>query len=486
MDGSRHSSRAARKKRACAIISPAWRLIFASTALKRRCHRSTDTSPVSKIGYSLYPLNWFRLGLIDKYTLHFIGISSALAGLWWGILSVAAFVLKKTMGASNLEVTIFTMLMPVTSIVAIFATEWMRGRDKRAFIFWSGLIGRLPLAAMLFISQSAPFLVLSALAFLSGAVITPAMNSLLQTNLTRSLLGKMYAVLGVIITIAVIAATVFAGYALERDPNAYHWLFAAGGVLGFLSSTALARARFRRSAFLGKRTLYLRHRPLKDVLHDSIVVPLRNNWAILRKNRPFALFERNFMIYGLAFMILLPVVPIFLVERLNIEYAQVGIALGIFSQVGTLVLLPVFGYIYDRLHPVSFSRWVFVILGFFPLTLLFSLPLSALTGTDPIFWVFIAYLIFGFGMAGVQIVWMLAAIFFARAEDSAPYSGIHVTLVGVRGLIGPLAGYTINEIWGACVVFIVGAVLFWIATILMWKLCLDIRSGRVAEMSAQS
>ncbi len=398
-------------------------------------------------------------------------------------MSVAAFVLKKTMGASNLEITIFTMLMPVTSIVAIFATEWMRGRDKRGFIFWSGLIGRLPLAAMLFISQSAPFLVLSALAFLSGAIITPAMNSLLQTNLTRNLLGKMYSVLGVIITIAIIGATVFAGYALEHDPNAYHWLFAVGGVLGFLSSTAIARVKYRRSPFLGKRTLYLRHRPLKDVLYDSIVVPLRNNWAILRENRPFALFERNFMLYGLAFMMLLPIVPIFLVERLSIEYSQVGVALGIFSQVGTLVLLPLFGYIYDRLHPVSFSRWVFLILGFYPLTLLFCVPLAGATGTDPIVWAFAAYLIFGFGMSGIHIVWMLAAIYFARAEDSAPYSGIHVTLVGVRGLVGPPAGYAINELWGAHVVFIIGAALFWLATALMWKLYADLRAGRVAELA---
>jgi len=397
------------------------------------------------------------------------------------LLSVAAFVLKKTMGASNFEVTLLTMLMPVTSIVAIFATEWMRGRDKRAFIFWAGLVGRLPLAAMLFISQSAPFLILYALASLSGAVITPAMNSLLQTNLTRGLLGKMYAILGVVITVAVIAATLFAGYALHNNANAYHWLFAAAGILGFISSTALARAKPRRSPFLGQRTLFLRRTPFRKVLHDSVIVPLRNNWAILRENRPFMLFERNFMLYGLAFMILLPIVPIFLVERLAIQYDQVGIALGIFSQAGTLVLLPIFGAIYDRLHPVSFSRWVFFILGFFPLTLLFCIPLSSLTGGDPVVWAFIAYLIFGFGMAGVHIVWMLAAIFFARTEDSAPYSGIHVTLVGVRGLIGPLAGYVINEIWGAYVVFIIGTALFWLATLLMWKLCRDLNSGRVQE-----
>jgi len=191
------------------------------------------------------------------------------------------------------------------------------------------------------------------------------------------------------------------------------------------------------------------------------------------------------MLYGLAFMILLPIVPIFLVERLSIEYHQVGVALGIFSQVGTLVLLPVFGYIYDRLHPVSFARWAFLILGCFPLTLLFCVPLAMATGTDPIVWAFIAYLIYGFGMAGVHIVWMLAAIFFARNEDSAPYSGIHVTLVGVRGLIGPLAGYVINEIWGAHVVFIVCTVLFWIATALMWKLFADIRAGRVTELAPQ-
>jgi MFS family permease len=401
-------------------------------------------------------------------------------GLW----TIAAIVLQKSLNGSNFEVTIFSMIGPITALFAIFAAEWMRGRDKRRFIFWSGLFGRLPMVLMLFISDSTIFILLAFLSFICGSVLTPAVNSLLQTNLTRRTLGRMYGWLTVLTTVTLIIATVASGYILQWDPNSYHWLFGLSAVLGIASSTVIAQIRPRRTAFVSERTLYLRHVPFMQVLRTSFIVPLRSNASIMLRNKGFAIFERNFFLYGLAFMVLLPVVPIFLVERLNIAYDQAGMALGLFSQIGILVMTPIFAIIYDRLHPVSFSRWVFLLLGFYPLTLLASGALSSATGTSPIIWAYIAYLIFGFGMAGLSLVWMLGSIHFAGRGDATPYSGIHTTLVGLRGMVGPLIGYFVNLYFGPEAVFVLGAALFWLASLLMWKLYRDIHAGRVAEVEA--
>ncbi len=436
--------------------------------------------------YRLYPLNWMQLGLIDKYTLHYFSIGSILGGLSGGLWTIAAIVLQKSLGGSNFEVTIFSMIGPITALFAIFAAEWMRGRDKRKFIFWSGLFGRLPMVLMLFISDSAVFIFLAFLSFICGSVLTPATNSLLQTNLTRKSLGKMYGWLTVLGTVTVIVATVLSGYLLQWDPNSYHWLFAISALLGIASSTVVAKIRPRRTAFHRGRTLYLHHVPFMQVLRTSVIVPLRSNAEIMLRNKGFALFERNFFLYGLAFMVLLPVVPIFLVERLDIAYDQAGMALGLFSQVGVVVMTPIFAIVYDRLHPVSFSRWIFLLLGFYPLVLLASGALSAATGTHPILWVYIAYLIFGFGMSGLSLLWMLCSIHFAGDEDATPYSGIHTTLVGLRGMVGPLLGYFLNKFLGPESVFILGALLFWLAALLMWKLYGDIRAGRVSGPSGEN
>ena len=439
------------------------------------------------LAYRLYPLNWFRLGLIDKYTLHYFSLGSILGGLSGGLWAISAIVLKKTLEGNNFEVTIFSMIGPVTALLAIFAAEWMRGRDKRKFILWSGLLGRLPMLAMFFISSSGIFIFLAFLSTICGSVLTPATNSLLQTNLTRNTLGKMYGWLTVLSTATLMISTVASGYIMNAYPDSYHWLFVASALLGIASSSVTAKIRPRTTSYQGERTLHARHIPLLKVLRTSFLVPLRSNAEIMVRNRGFALFERNFFLYGMAFMVLLPIVPIFLVERLNISYDEAGMALGLFSEIGLLIMTPIFAVIYDRLHPVSFSRWIFLLLGFYPLTLLASGYLSRATNTPPIYWAYIAYLIFGFGMAGLSLVWMLGSIHFAGSDDATPYSGIHMALVGLRGMIGPMIGYLIYSYlgprYGAEAVFILGAALFWLASFLMWKLYRDIRSSKIPDPS---
>jgi len=397
-------------------------------------------------------------------------------------MGLSSFVILKSLQGTSLHVAIFQTLGMATSLAAIFYSEWMLGRDKRPFIFWFGLVSRLCLLAMLGVFTAVPFLILAGVYFVTSAAITPAIHSIFQTNLAHRHLGRLYSVYNAISGLFVMAGTYSAGLILNWNPRSYHWVFAVAGILGFLGTWVASRVSVRRGKFGSAKTLHLRSEKLKRMLTRSIIVPLVDHWRVLRQNPAFAVFERNFFIYGLAFMVLTVVVPVYLVEVLDISYAQAGLAQGLWFELALIGMAPVFGYFYDRSNPASFCRWVFLLLVFYPLTLLVAKPAAGLLHASPMLFVYIAYLFFGAGMSGLSVVWGLASIYFAESQDVAPYMGIHLTLVGLRGAVGPAAGYVLELLFGPTPVFALATALFLIAFALMWKLEADLKSRRlVAE-----
>jgi len=387
-----------------------------------------------------------------------------------GAFGLGSYVLLKSLSGTSAHVTILQIMGPVGSVLAIFFTEWMAGRDKRRFIFWLGFLGRFILVLMLVVNSPVSFLLVSALIFIFSPGITPAINAILQANISRPILGKLYSYNIAIASTAVMLSTFISGQILNAQPSNFRWLFAIAGVISFSGFYILSRIHIRGGMpNPEEKTLRLRHQRLKEVLYKSLWVPLRHSITVLRENPSFAIFERNFFLYGLAFMILMVVVPVFLVEELDISYSQVGIAGSIF-QLATIIALPLFGQFYDKINPAGFCKWVFLILVFYPLGLMLTIPLARATGISPIVWVYLASAIFGAGMGGLSLVWSLASIYFAESRDSAPFMGAHVTLVGVRGAIGPVVGFTIHKFFGPYPAFLLALSLFLTAFILMAKL----------------
>jgi len=82
--------------------------------------------------------------------------------------------------------------------------------------------------------------------------------------------------------------------------------------------------------------------------------------------------------------------------------------------------------------------------------------------------VFIAYLIYSFGMAGVNITWNIGSIFFAGKEDSSMYQSIHVSATGIRGLTAPLLGLLVYRTLGIRFVFFISFTFIFIGGIMSY------------------
>jgi len=189
---------------------------------------------------------------------------------------------------------------------------------------------------------------------------------------------------------------------------------------------------------------------------------MRSLWRIFRNDREFAWFETYFFLYGVAFLMLLPVIPYFATDVLHLDYEQYAFAKGVIGQLGVLLLSPFMGIRLSRLHPFRFTGIVSIILAFYPLSLAFSewIPASGQ------FFFYLAYFIFAIGMAGVRISWSISSMHFAPPGQEATYQGLHITLTALRACFAPILGTVLLHYFGYTEAFLVSACTFAIAGVL--------------------
>ena len=216
--------------------------------------------------------------------------------------------------------------------------------------------------------------------------------------------------------------------------------------------------------------------------HRIIIGPLRDVVRLLRQRPDFLRFEAAFMIYGVAFMMLMPVVPLYLVDDLRLSYATIGLARGTVCQLFMIIAIFIFGRWFDRSTPHRMAVSIFLLLAFYPLALLAALPLAG-TWRDAA--IYMAFAVFGVAMSGITVLWSLSSLRFSGGEDAGVYQSVHVAATGLRGMTAPLLGYMVMIHFGKPTAFIISSVL-WVtasaAMVLMRKI--DIRRGQNRSLRA--
>jgi MFS family permease len=409
------------------------------------------------------PLRLLRPGLLDGVSLHFFSVSAALQAVLSGAMTVSSVVLKKSLHAGDLQMGWFMALGGISLLIGIFASEFIVGRDKRPFIWRVGLIGRcLCLGFTLAVSPWAFILLSGAFSMLNNALI-PATTALWQANISRVNRNALWGMTLTINTLISMIAAWLTGVLLDRDPFAYRWIFPLAGVLALAGIWVLARAPLR-GAYR-----YMHATPPPRTPHSVFVKPVLGFLELLRGDRDFARFENFFFMYGVAFMILAPVVPSFMVDVAGMRFEQTQFAGGVLFQLGGLLLPSLWGRLMDRTGPYKLCGIIFSILALYPLLLL-AAPASHGIGIPLVMVVYLAHAVFGAGMAGLNVAWNLAPISFAGKADSGMYTGAHVTLTGIRAMLAPFLGALVLKHFGYSWVFGLAAAIFTVASSWMWWL----------------
>ncbi|MCK4695917.1 MAG: MFS transporter [Candidatus Cloacimonetes bacterium] len=401
-----------------------------------------------------------KLDRLEKQTFFLLLLGAFFNGFVISSFLMYDVIAKKALHALDWQITILVMLWPVSNLFSIWWGKVLEhSRSLSKFFVLTAIIGRLPLVLMLFVTNYFQYLILLLLLFSFNALVSPAQNAIYQINFKPKNRGEVFGYIASLVTVTILCFNFLGGKLLDINENLFRHFYVVVGIFGCYSALIMATIKVKKKRYFEvKETIVLKKLFWKPVVRTI---------EVMKKNKNFAIFERNFFIYGVGFMVLLPAIPKYLVEILQMDYTQNFLAKGIISQIGILFLAPLAGKIFDRQHPALFTFMAFGLLGLYPGILLIS---SFFINSGFVnYIVYFAFLVFGIVMSAIFISWSISSIYFAGDEDVSMYQSVHVTLTGLRGLFAPFLGYLILKTLGVQAVFVCAILLFCTASFLSYR-----------------
>jgi hypothetical protein len=415
--------------------------------------------------------NKSRLLSIEKktFTLHII--SQVFGGIAIGIVLLQDIILKKSLGGTDFEVMILSLLVSSAFLFSIYGSELVnRSVSRSKTILIIGITAKSFLIILPLFSNPVFYIFcIAACAYLDSLLLS-IWNVVFKHNYSEGNRSRLYSYASTIQTIFVLIVTTLSGYFLDFNQELYKILFPISGIFGIIVYIILARmVSLSTDEYVGKHKTARSRIDLK-LIKDIIILPLRNTARIFRENRAFLRFEAYFFMYGMAFMVLSPVIPVFLVDDLKLSYSPISVAKGLVFHSALILFTPLMGRHHGTGNPAKFCGYVFGMLALFPL-LLVSAKYFISFGliTDTTIMVYISFFVFGFAMSGVTIAWALSSIFYAPRSEVSNYQAVHITLTGIRGLFSPALGYAVMKIFAIEYSFYLSAALFLLGGILMFR-----------------
>lgn len=158
-------------------------------------------------------------------------------------------------------------------------------------------------------------------------------------------------------------------------------------------------------------------------------------------DRLFMVFMAVFFIGTLGEKLVMPVIPIYFVDVLNLSYTDVGSALGIYGPSLAIAGCFIWSWAIKRFNPLSILTVCMFMKSLRPF-----LWGGAVFLSEPLIAIKIGEAIFKFAIVGLEMAGVLAVLEMAPSDRVVKYMGIHYWLMGLCGIGGPCIGYILLKL----------------------------------------
>lgn len=379
---------------------------------------------------------------------------------------------RKSLGASELMITFLAMATPVANLSSLWWARLIKGRDQQIILIFVVSIGLIAIASGGWLHSINHLLIIHFTWFTAFALLRTSESRIVQQHVSSARTGKIYGGGASLRMIAVAIISAVAGIWMENVEGGFRDIYPLIALIGIIAMVSIA------SIQTSERGTVL---PMPIDRH-FFLDPLRKVITLLRRRRDFLRYEMIFMIFGGAFMMTGPVIPIYLVDELNLGYDIIGLTRGMVAQITGVLAMLVFGRLFDRTTPHRLAVWLFSAMSLYPVLLISA---GIFEGSLRTIMVSVAFAYFGAIMSGVLILWQLASIRFSGEEDAGVYHSVHLTAAGVRGLFAPLTGYLVMTVFGIKAALLTAGSLFLFAGIMMGIMrWIDSRAGEWHSLRA--
>ncbi len=380
---------------------------------------------------------------------------------FWAMFNMIPFILLKDLGASVLQITLLFTLKPAVSLFSMYWIGKINRRPDRLVknIIGASLIGYLPFFFFPW-AQSPWFFVFAFGLYMTmarGAI--PAWMEILKRNMPGSSRTRIFAYATAVCYIGDALWPLFFCTLMDNYSGAWRWIFPITATIALLA------------IFLQLRISV----PKEGVVESSgnWTDPWKNALDLIKKRPDFSRFQIGFMLGGSGLMILHPALPGFFMERLQLSYTELGLAITVCKGVGVVLASRFWARLIHKIDIYRFNSLVTLIAVIFPICLILS--------SYQMVWLYFGYILYGVMQAGSELSWNMSGPIFSRDEDSSVFTSVNILTQGIRGSVVPLIGGLMCSYFYPEAVMFAGMALCGLATVSMQWVSRNTEAVRLAE-----
>ena len=355
-----------------------------------------------------------------------------------GVVAKTAFAGAVAERSLNLAVAVLAGSPAFANVVSFLWAALAHGRPKIRLlvalqVLVAGCVATVALAPM-----SGPGLVVFVsavvLARMGWSGVITIRSTVWRANYPRELRAQLAGRLATVQALIMTAAAFGLGAAMKFSPDAFRIVLPAAAALGLIGAAIYGGLRMR-----GEPALL---RAERENSGGGDANPLAMRQVLLGDPR-FRRYMTCMFVFGSGNLMVTAPLVIILHDRFVLEPLP---AIMIVTALPTLLMplaIPFWSRLLDRVHIVRFRllhSWTFV----------FSTTCMLVGALAYAPWLLWAGAVFkGIAFGGGVLAWNLGHHDFAPPERASQYMAVHVTLTGIRGLVAPIIGVSLYEIFDA-------------------------------------
>jgi len=360
---------------------------------------------------------WLSVPAVVRRNLLLDFISAIFYGIFLAGIITFAPVMARRLGATPVQLSLITAMPAIGNLIALVASHYLQQRRKLPFMMTAWGIGRGLFVLMLFITTPEPFVLIVVLHWLIVSLCVTGYVEVIRGIYPDAIRGRAMAYVRVGFTACATLMTPLFGQWL--DLWGYQVLFPLAALFGVLSGLTFGQVKYEETLATTRQDWF---------------TPLR----IFVRDRHYRTYSIAFSLYGAGMLMISPLIPLLLVDELNLNNAQVG-WLGMINTIAWMLFYIVWGRTVDRRGGLWTVKVNFLLTLVVPLAFFFAQSLELLA---------LAQIFLGITVAGTDLGWMNAIMQFARKDQVGHYTALHAFLIGVRGIVAPFVGTALIEVPG--------------------------------------
>jgi hypothetical protein len=328
------------------------------------------------------------------------------------------------------------------NITSFLWTGLTNGRDKVRSLVFMQLLTVVLVAQFAFAPRNELGLAMLVLAAIGGRVgwagVVTLRSTVWRANYPRAmrptLAGRLSTVQALMLSVTGLAAAA----ALRADEDAFRIVYLLAAASGVVGAMHYRRMKVRRHAALLRNER--RDAEAGGRASGSLAGP-RTIIEILRTDRAYRRYMAAMFVFGMGNLSVGSVLVIVLREVFGFGYLGGILITSVISTTVMIPTIPIWSRLLDRMHILRFRMWhcwsFIAAIACFLAGAALEMPGFMWAGA----------VLKGVAIGGGVLGWNLGHHDFAPPERTSDYMSVHVTLTGVRGVIGPLAAVQLYEIF---------------------------------------